>query len=58
MIELRSVSSVMMLDRKTGKWVERPIRQKGAQHALSHKLAPGDGMLLRVIRDRAQDKKR
>ena len=52
LIELRSVSSVTMLDRKTGKWAERPLTRKGAQHALSHKLAPGDGMLLRVIRDR------
>jgi hypothetical protein len=52
----RSVLSVTMLNRKTGKWVERPFTKKGAQQTLSHELAPGDGMLLRVVREKVTKK--
>ena len=44
------VSQVSMLDRKTGQWVDLQLSQADCAQTLSHKLPPGDGILLRVIR--------
>ena len=47
-----AVSAVSMLDRKTGNWVDLQLTSKGNQKTIPLQLAPGDGVLLRITRNK------
>ncbi|GAH12369.1 unnamed protein product, partial [marine sediment metagenome] len=53
-----AVSTVAALDRKTGKWAELQLTQRGDRMTVAYELGPGDGTLLRIVRPPSRAKTR